>query len=115
MNKSYMVSSQCSVVLITSGCSYIASEQQVKKEATPTKDVPVNKPETGLTHTILKAAPAHAKKPTAGAKVAVHYTGWLDDNGKEGKKFDSSVELRGEHLFLMLGSAWLLKVGISAS
>lgn len=26
----------------------------------------------------------------AGQKVKVHYTGWLDNNGKPGKKFDSS-------------------------
>lgn len=27
---------------------------------------------------------------TPGKRVSVHYTGWLNDNGKQGKKFDSS-------------------------
>lgn len=26
-----------------------------------------------------------------GKTVSVHYTGWLDDNGNKGKKFDSSL------------------------
>ena len=29
-------------------------------------------------------------QPAAGQTVDVHYTGWLNDNGKPGRKFDSS-------------------------
>src|SRR3990167_3070996 len=29
---------------------------------------------------------------TAGKRVSVHYTGWLNDNGNKGSKFDSSVD-----------------------
>lgn len=28
----------------------------------------------------------------SGDHITVHYTGWLDDNGKPGKKFDSSKD-----------------------
>ena len=33
--------------------------------------------------------------PPAGQRVSVHYTGWLDNNGNQGAKFDSRSD-RGE-------------------
>lgn len=47
---------------------------------------------SGLSYEILREAAVDAKSPNIGDKVAVHYTGWLDNNGKLGKKFDSSVD-----------------------
>lgn len=40
---------------------------------------------------------------TAGKKVSVHYTGWLWENGKQGKKFDSSVDRKQPFEFLLGG------------
>ena len=40
---------------------------------------------------------------TPGHKVSVHYTGWLDENGKKGKKFDSSLD-RGQPFQFTLGA-----------
>ena len=41
-------------------------------------------------------------QPTAGQTVDVHYTGWLDDGGKPGRKFDSSRD-RGKPFSFKLG------------
>ena len=43
----------------------------------------------------------------AGKTVQVHYTGWLDANGKEGKKFDSSVD-RGKPFAFALGAGQVI-------
>ncbi len=42
-------------------------------------------------------------KAEAGKTVTVHYTGWLDDGGKPGKKFDSSKD-RSEPFRFPLGA-----------
>ena len=52
--------------------------------------------------------------PKTGQIVTVHYTGWLDDSGAKGKKFDSSV-YRGEPFSFKIGvqqviSGWDLGV-----
>lgn len=44
----------------------------------------------------------------AGTMVSVHYTGWLDEGGKKGKKFDSSVD-RGEPFQFPLGAGRVIK------
>lgn len=53
-------------------------------------------------------------QPVQGQRVTVHYTGWLDDNGAQGKKFDSSRD-RGAPFQFTLGvqqviSGWDLGV-----
>jgi FKBP-type peptidyl-prolyl cis-trans isomerase len=45
---------------------------------------------------------------TPGHKVSVHYTGWLDESGKKGKKFDSSVD-RGEPFSFTLGAHQVIR------
>ncbi len=44
----------------------------------------------------------------SGQKVTVHYTGWLDQNGTKGKKFDSSVD-RGEPFAFGLGARQVIR------
>ncbi|MFE1601368.1 FKBP-type peptidyl-prolyl cis-trans isomerase [Methylobacterium sp. ID0610] len=46
--------------------------------------------------------------PKAGQTVSVHYTGWLDDKGSKGKKFDSSVD-RGQPLNFAVGTGQVIK------
>lgn len=46
--------------------------------------------------------------PKPGQTVVVHYTGWLYDNGKRGKKFDSSVD-RGQPFEFPLGKGQVIQ------
>ncbi|MCA1765066.1 MAG: FKBP-type peptidyl-prolyl cis-trans isomerase [Desulfobulbaceae bacterium] len=43
-----------------------------------------------------------------GDRVEVHYTGWLDNNGEKGQKFDSSVD-RGRTFSFILGTGRVIK------
>jgi peptidylprolyl isomerase len=45
---------------------------------------------------------------TPGHPVTVNYTGWLDDNGKKGKKFDSSLD-RSEPFTFTLGAQQVIR------
>lgn len=44
----------------------------------------------------------------AGQKVTVHYTGWLNEKGDKGKKFDSSVDSKRPFVF-NLGAREVIK------
>jgi peptidylprolyl isomerase len=46
--------------------------------------------------------PGTGAQPQKGKRVTVHYTGWLNDNGMPGKKFDSSVD-RGTPFTFTIG------------
>ena len=46
--------------------------------------------------------------PAQGQRLVVHYTGWLSEKGKKGKKFDSSVD-RGEPLVFPVGVGRVIK------
>jgi FKBP-type peptidyl-prolyl cis-trans isomerase len=53
--------------------------------------------------------------PKTGQTVTVHYTGWLDDKGAKGKKFDSSVD-RGQPFNFKLGVGQVISgwdIGVS--
>ena len=46
-------------------------------------------------------------QPQTGQTVNVHYTGWLDDNGNKGRKFDSSRD-RGQPFSFQLGRGMVI-------
>lgn len=71
----------------------------------------MKKLESGLEYEVLTMAPEGAKKPQAGQRVIVHYTGWLYDEKKEdklGAKFDSSVD-RGRTFSFIVGIGQVIK------
>jgi peptidylprolyl isomerase len=47
-------------------------------------------------------------QPKSGQTAVVHYTGYLNDNGKKGKKFDSSVD-RGSPFEFPIGQGRVIK------
>ena len=61
----------------------------------------MTKTESGLQYRAITEGTG--EKPKAGQTCVVHYTGWLWEDGKKGKKFDSSVD-RGEPFQFPVGS-----------
>ncbi len=53
----------------------------------------------GIEFETLTQAPSTGKSPIKSQSVSVHYTGWLNENGKPGKKFDSSVDRNKPFVF----------------
>jgi peptidylprolyl isomerase len=47
-------------------------------------------------------------QPKAGQSVQVHYTGWLDQSGKKGAKFDSSRD-RGQPFSFTIGQGQVIQ------
>jgi len=69
------------------------------------EDLKVVTTETGLKYRDDKVG--SGEKAVAGKPVKVHYTGWLDNNGKPGSKFDSSKD-RGQPFEFDLGARMVI-------
>jgi peptidylprolyl isomerase len=73
--------------------------------AAPAYAQPVTTTSSGLGIIDIKVGTGASPKP--GQTVVVHYTGWLDENGKKGKKFDSSLD-RGQPFEFPLGKGQVI-------
>ncbi len=73
--------------------------------ADPARAQPVTTTSSGLG--IIDTKVGTGPSPKAGQTVVVHYTGWLYENGKRGKKFDSSVD-RGQPFEFPLGKGQVI-------
>ncbi len=80
----------------------IKVERKVKREKTS----------SGLEYEIIQegsgVSPQTGVSPQKGQQVTVHYTGWLDKDGKPGAKFDSSVD-RGQPFSFSIGVGQVIK------
>lgn len=63
---------------------------------------------SGLKYQVIHPASGGSNQPKKGQTATVHYTGWLDENGQPGKKFDSSVD-RGEKFSFPVGVGMVIK------
>ncbi|MCB9493761.1 MAG: FKBP-type peptidyl-prolyl cis-trans isomerase [Epsilonproteobacteria bacterium] len=63
---------------------------------------------SGLKYTVLQEPDSDALTVKPGDQVTVHYTGWLDNNGQPGKKFDSSVD-RGRKFTFRAGVGQVIR------
>ena len=61
---------------------------------------------SGLQYEVIQQG--SGASPKSGDRVTVHYTGWLDNNGQSGKKFDSSVD-RGNPFAFIIGQGQVIR------
>ncbi len=88
-------------VIVLAGC-WDSKSGEKNKQVTQQEDKKMARTKTasGLEYEIIKEGTGVS--PRAGQQVTVHYTGWLDNNGQPGTKFDSSVD-RGQPFVFVVG------------
>lgn len=110
MKKVLMCTAIASTLLLC-GCGCNKSEKEnkietIKQEQKETKTMSKVKTDSGLEYEIIQEGTGALAED--GQTVVVHYTGWLDDNGEKGTKFDSSVD-RGQPFSFPLGAGYVIK------
>jgi len=88
----------------SSGCTCCKDHKAVKGQKM--SDETIKRSETGLGSVVVKEGTG--TNPTRGQMVVVHYTGWLDEDGQPGRKFDSSKD-RGQPFEFMLDVGQVIK------
>jgi FKBP-type peptidyl-prolyl cis-trans isomerase len=83
-----------------------SENQKTKKQIVERKGMRKRSDTSSLEWEIIKEG--EGETPKAGQRVVVHYTGWLDENGKPGKKFDSSID-RGRPFEFTIGIGHVIK------
>lgn len=97
-------------VVLLNGCSCEMAKKETPKEEPKTEVAQSAMQETasGLKYEVLQAAAADAPKAEAGKQVKVNYTGWLEENGAQGAKFDSSAD-HGAPFTFTVGAGQVIK------
>lgn len=94
------------VAAIALSTSFMSSINFFKKKSKKVTNMTQQTTPSGLIYETLKEGTG--KSPLKGQIVSVHYTGWLDDNGSKGEKFDSSLD-RGTPFRFVLGAGQVIK------
>lgn len=103
----YLITLLC--VLAGAGGYYLYGKTEKTMSSTETKSKTGKQTtDSGLSYEVLTAPAADAKQPTEGQTAQVHYTGWLDEDGKPGTKFDSSVD-RGTPFEFPVGMGYVIR------
>jgi peptidylprolyl isomerase len=79
------------VTVLLPGCATSTSPQVTAQAAAPAPALQIKDIQVGT-----------GAAPKLGQSAVVHYTGWLYEDGKKGKKFDSSVD-RGQPFAFKIG------------
>ena len=103
MNNRYVLIGIC--IIIGASVAYFYRNNKTKDKTQGTTGMQTK---YGIEDQIIKEAPKGAQKPETGKMVTVHYTGWLNDGGKPGKKFDSSVD-RGQPFQFVVGVGQVIR------
>lgn len=91
MKKLLIYSLTVTSIFLLVGCGESYNKEKNNKIQDEGKNKMVRqKTNSGLEYEIIKEGTGDT--PKKGQVVTVHYTGWLDDKGQKGKKFDSSVD-----------------------
>jgi len=100
MKRLLLVSCMSTPVILLAGCN---NADNVNKNTTTvqkgTKSVTHKKTESGLEYEVITEGSGIS--PRKGQQVTVHYTGWLNNKGEKGTKFDSSVDRKQPFTFVI--------------
>lgn len=91
-------------IMLLTGCGNANKNDTTKDEGII--EMTRTKTSSGLEYEIIKEG--SGVSPQVGQQVTVHYTGWLNDGGKTGTKFDSSVD-RGRPFTFIIGVGQVIK------
>ncbi len=98
MKRLLLISCMSTPVLLLAGCD---STDNLNKNTSivqkGTKHVTHKKTESGLEYEVITEG--SGLSPRKGQMVTVHYTGWLNNKGEKGAKFDSSVDRKQPFTF----------------
>ena len=92
-----------SLLMIAVCLAAVPSAARADDKIDPAK---MKKTESGLKYEDLKEGTG--QKPETGQTCEMHYTGWLWEDAKKGKKFDSSVD-RGKTFEFPIGARRVIK------